>query len=460
MNSARNAVRVASAAALGGLIFGYDVSLINSAVGALQQEFAVGNAVLGFAAAASLLGAAAGAVLTGRLADRIGRRAAMKLAAALFLGGAVGAGLATSIWLFVVFRLVGGIAIGVASVVTPAYIAEVSPPRIRGRLGSLQQLAIVVGIFGALVVDWLLAELAGGSGSPLWLGLPAWSWMFLGEAVPAAVYGLLAFTIPESPRHLVAAQRIPEARRVITMLFGERDVDATVQRIRATLRAETARSWRDVRRPAGGLYPIVWVGLGLAVFQQFVGINVIFFYSAVLWQAVGFDENSSFAIAVVTALVNVVVTVVAIGLIDKVGRRPLLLAGSAGMTAMSATLAVVFASAPVVDGQTHLAGAAGPIALVAANGFVIAFGVSWGPVLWVLLGEMFPNRIRAAALGLAVAAQWMANWAIAVTFPALRDVLGVAYACYTANALLSFVFVWRWVRETTGVPLEDMPEQA
>jgi sugar porter (SP) family MFS transporter len=447
-------------AALGGLIFGYDVSLINSAVGALQDEFRVGDAVLGFTAAASLLGATAGAMITGRIADRIGRLAAMKLAATLFLACGLGSAWATSIWLLVIFRVVGGVGIGVASVVTPAYIAEISLPRIRGRLGSLQQLAIVSGIVVALVADWLLAGLAGGSDRALWLGLPAWRWMFLGEAVPALVYGILAFTICESPRHLVAVQRIPEARRVIAMLFGEHGAEATVDRIGQTLRQETPRSWRDLRRPAGGLYPIVWAGLGLAVFQQLVGINVIFFYSNVLWEAVGFDESSAFAISVATALVNVLITVVAIGLIDKVGRRPLLLAGSAGMTLMLATMTMVFAGSPIVDGKPHLAGASGPIALVAANAFVIAFGVSWGPILWVLLGEMFPNRIRAAALGLAVAAQWLANWVIVVTFPALRDELGFTYGFYTANALLSFGFVWRRVRETKGVALEDMPEQA
>ncbi|MEZ0363273.1 sugar porter family MFS transporter [Mycobacterium sp. pUA109] len=456
--SARTAVRVAAVAALGGLIFGYDVSLINSAVGAVQDAFRVGNALLGFAAAASLLGGMVGALTTGWIADRAGRRAAMMLAAALFLVGALGAGLATGIGPLIGCRLVAGLGIGVASVVTPAYIAEISPPHIRGRLGTLQQLAIVSGILAALVVDWLLAELAGGSGGVLWLGLPAWRWMFLGEVAPALLYGVLVGTIPESPRHLIAVHRIPEARRVIAGLFGAANVDATVERIAQTLRHEAPPSWRDLRRPAGGLYPIVWVGLGLAIFQQFVGINVIFFYSKVLWQAVGFDEGASFAIAVSTAAVNVLITVVAIGLIDRVGRRPLLLAGSAGMAAMLATLTLTFATAPVLDGKPHLVGVSGPIALVAANVFVIAFAVSWGPILWVLLGEMFPNRIRAAALGLAVAAQWVANWVIAASFPALRDALPFAYGFYTANAMGSWLFVWRWVRETKGVALEDMPE--
>ena len=242
-------------------------------------------------------------------------------------------------------------------------------------------------------------------------------------------------------------------------MLGARDVEPTISRIADTLEQEKPQSWRDLRKPTGGLYGIVWVGLGLAVFQQFVGINVIFSYSDLLWEAVGFGEKSSFTIALVTTGVNVLITLVAIALIDRLGRRPLLLAGSAGMSVMLATMTVVFAGASTVNGQPQLGGAAGVIALVAADLFVVAFAVSWGPVLWVLLGEMFPNRIRSAALGLASGVQWMANWTIAVTFPALRHALVVAYGFYALCAVLSLVFVWRWVRETNGVSLEDMPDE-
>ncbi|MBO0865930.1 MAG: sugar porter family MFS transporter [Mycobacterium sp.] len=452
--SVRAAVRSASVAALGGLLFGYDISVTNGAVKALQGHFHIGNAALGFSAAAALMGAAVGAVITGRIADRVGRLAMMKLAAALFLSCGLGAGLAGQIWMFIIFHCIGGIGIGIASVVGPAYIAEISPPHIRGRLGSLQQLGIVLGICGSLVVNWLPFHIAGGSRGELWLGLPAWRWTFIGEVIPALVYGVLVFTIPESPRYLVAAQRIPEARRVLAMLGAS--VDRTVNRIAETLKSETPPSWRDLRKPGGGVYGIVWVGLGLAIFQQFVGITVIFYYSDVLWEHVGFPEQSSFTIALFTSVVNVLITLVAIALIDRTGRRPLLLAGSAGMAVTLATLTVVFFTAPVVNGKPSLTGASAPIALIAANVFVVAFAISWGPILWVLLGEMFPNRIRSAALGLAAAAQWLANWTITVTFPALRHTLDAAYGFYTVCAVLSFVFVWRWVRETNGVSLEDM----
>jgi MFS transporter, SP family, sugar:H+ symporter len=453
-------VRIASVAALGGLLFGYDSAVINGAVAALQDEFKIANATLGFAVASALLGAAAGAMTAGRLADKIGRLSVMKIAALLFLISAIGTGLANSVWLVVVFRIVGGIGVGVASVIAPAYIAETSPPRIRGRLGSLQQLAIVTGIFLSLAIDYLLAHLAGGSREELWLGLAAWRWMFLIMAVPAIVYGALAYTIPESPRYLVATYRIPEARKVLTMLLGEKNLELTISRIQESLKADKPPSWRDLKKPTGGIYGIVWVGVGLSVFQQFVGINVIFYYSNVLWEAVGFGESQAFVITVITSITNIVTTLIAIALIDKIGRKPLLLIGSTGMAITLGTMAVIFGTATQVDGKPVLGDVAGPVALVAANLFVVAFGMSWGPVVWVLLGEMFPNRIRAAALGLAAAAQWVANWLITVSFPELRGVLGIAYGFYAICAVLSFLFVWRWVEETKGKHLEDMHREA
>jgi MFS transporter, SP family, sugar:H+ symporter len=454
------ATRFASVAAIGGFLFGYDISVTNRAVKALQANFHISNGLLGFAAASVVLGAAIGAVWAGRIADRMGRLTMMKLSAASFFVCGLGAGLATNIWMFLVFPLIGGIGIGFSSVAVPAYIAEVSPPRFRGRLGSLQQLAIVCGLFGSLALTWVPFHLAGGSGKPLWLGLEAWRWTFLGELFLAVLYFALLFTIPESPRHLVARQQVSHARRVLGQLLSSRDVESTITRIAGSLEQEKQQSWRDLRKPTGGLYGIVWVGLGLAVFQQFVGINVIFNYSDLLWEAVGFGEKSSFTIALLTTGVNVLITLVAIALIDRLGRRPLLLAGSAGMSLTLVTMTVVFAGASLRNGQPQLDRASGIVALFAADLFVVAFAVSWGPVLWVLLGEMFPNRIRSAALGLASGVQWLANWTIAVTFPALRHALGGAYCFYALCAVLSFVFVWRWVRETNGVSLEDMPDEA
>jgi sugar porter (SP) family MFS transporter len=456
-SSGRTAIRIASVAALGGLLFGYDSAVINGAVDSIQEDFGIDNAKLGFAVASALLGAAVGAMSAGRIADAIGRISVMKIAAAFFLVSAIGTAIAPNVWLVVAFRVVGGIGVGVASVIAPAYIAETSPPGIRGRLGSLQQLAIVSGIFLSFAVNWVLQHIAGGPNEPLWLGLDAWRWMFMVMAIPALLYGGLAFTIPESPRYLVASHKIPEARRVLTMLLGKKNLEITIDRIKETLEREDKPSWKDLRKPTGGIYGIVWVGLGLSVFQQFVGINVIFYYSNVLWQAVGFDADQSAIYTVITSVVNVATTLIAIALIDKIGRKPLLLIGSSGMAVTLITMSVIFANATLgADGKPSLPGASGVIALIAANLFVVAFGMSWGPVVWVLLGEMFPNRIRAAALGLAAAGQWAANWLITVTFPGLREHLGLAYGFYGLCAVLSGLFVWKWVMETKGVSLEDM----
>ncbi|KQY05981.1 MFS transporter [Mycobacterium sp. Root135] len=459
-SSGGTAVRIASVAALGGLLFGYDSAVINGAVKSIEEQFQVGSIELGFAVASALLGAAVGAMTAGRIADKIGRISVMKIAAVLFFISAIGTAFAPEVITLVVFRVIGGIGVGVASVIAPAYIAETSPPRIRGRLGSLQQLAIVLGIFLSFAINTLLQTIAGGASKDLWFGLEAWRWMFLVMMVPAIVYGVLSFTIPESPRYLVASHKIPEARRVLNLLLGEKNLEITIDRIKETLEREDKPSWKDMRKPGGSFlsfYGIVWVGLGLSVFQQFVGINVIFYYSNVLWQAVGFSESEAAWSTVITSVINVATTLIAIALIDKIGRKPLLLIGSTGMAVTLLTMSVIFANATVgADGVPALPEGTDIIALIAANLFVVAFGMSWGPVVWVLLGEMFPNRIRAAALGLAAAGQWVANWLITVSFPELRSHLGLAYGFYGLCAVLSGLFVWKWVMETKGVSLEDM----
>ncbi len=453
----KGVVRIASVAALAGFLFGYDSAVINGAVSAIQKQFDVAAGPLGFAVASALLGAAVGALLAGRLADRVGRLAVMRLAAALFLVSAVGTAFAPNLELLIVGRVIGGLGVGMASVIAPAYIAEISPARIRGRLASLQQLAIVTGIFISLLVDFILANAAGGSEKPLWLGLEAWRWMFLAMAVPAIAYGVFSFTIPESPRFLIGNQRIPEARAILATLLGEKNLEIKIERIRESMLRESKPSWKDLRGPTGKIAGIVWVGLMLSVFQQFVGINVIFYYSNVLWEAVGFKESQAFVITVIGATINILTTLIAIASIDRFGRKPLLIIGSVGMTVTLGTMAVVFGTAKVVDGSPVLEGAQGPIALVAANLFVVAFGMSWGPVTWVLLGEIFPNRMRAAALSLAAGGQWIANWIITVTFPGLKDVsLALAYGLYATFALLSFFFVVRYIEETKGKQLEDM----
>jgi sugar porter (SP) family MFS transporter len=453
-------VMVASVAAIGGFLFGFDTAIINGAVGAVAKHFNVGPVQLGLSVSSALVGSAVGAVVASRLADRFGRVPTMVVAAIVFLIQSIGVAFSFTIVDFSLWRFIGGVAVGAASVIAPAYIAEVAPASMRGRLGSLQQLAIVVGIFIALLVDFVIAAAAGGAANPWLFGFPAWRWMFLSEIIPSVIYLVGALRIPESPRYLIAVEKISEARRVLPLVLGAIDVEAKLEEIQQSLRTEHKPRFSDIVRGRWGLLPIVWVGIGLSFFQQFVGINVIFYYSSVLWQAVGFTESQSLIITVITGAVNIITTLIAISTIDRFGRKPLLLIGSAGMFITLWAMAVLFGSAPIdLAGQPRLGGVAGPVALVAANLYVFFFGMSWGPVVWVLLGEMFPNRLRAAALGLAAAMQWIANFVVSTTFPSLKNIgLGYAYGLYALAAVLSFLFVLRFIRETRGRELESMTE--
>jgi sugar porter (SP) family MFS transporter len=458
--SSRKAIFVSAVAALGGFLFGFDTAVINGAVDAIQRHFALSSAATGVAVACALVGSAIGAWFAGVIADRFGRVRVMVAAAALFTVSSLGAGFAVSVWDFIAWRLIAGMGIGVASVIAPAYIAEVAPAHLRGRLGSLQQLAIVIGIFVALLGDATFARAAGGASAPLWFGAAAWRWMFAAGVVPSIAYGVLALRLPESPRYLVARGRHDDAAVVLAQMLGDVAVVEKVAEIARSVQSDRPPSLRDLRGPRFGLLGIVWVGIALATLQQLVGINVIFYYSTTLWQSVGLSEADALTITVITSITNIVVTIVAIALIDRIGRRPLLLVGSVGMAVCLVAMAVAFAQATGDAGALHLAAPFGTIALVAANGYVVFFGVSWGPVTWVLLGEMFPNRIRAAALAVAAAAQWAANFVVSVSFPALATSLGLvgSYAIFAAFATLSCAFVARFIRETRGRELEDMQD--
>lgn len=454
---------ISSAAAMGGFLFGYDTAVVNGAVEAIRAWAGIGDVMLGFAVASVLLGCAAGAWMAGPLADRYGRLAVMRAAALAFFISSIGAGLPWDIWSFTFFRLIGGLAVGAASVIAPAYIAEVAPAHLRGRMGSLQQMAIVIGIFIALLCNYLIADAAGGAAKPLWFGLEAWRWMFIAEAIPSLLYGLMAGLIPESPRYLVSINELGSAAAVIKRFLGTPPpVEARIKTIRETLGRAERQTLSDLKGPAAGLLPVVWVGIFLSVFQQFVGINVIFYYSSVLWHAVGFTEADSLKITVMTSLTNIATTLIAIALVDKIGRKPLLLLGSLGMALSLGLMAWIFGTAPMqqlADGSTApvLTGSAGLIAVIAANLYVVFFGMSWGPIVWVLLGEMFNNRIRAYALAISAAAQWIANFVVSQSFPMLATSgLGLAYGIYAAMAVLSLFFVWRFVRETKGRELEEM----
>jgi len=452
-------IRLSCIAALGGFLFGFDSGVINGTVSALQEAFNASQLGTGFNVASMLLGCAVGAFFAGRMADWLGRRKTLLVTAVCFAISAWGSGIASSSAWFVAARLLGGVAVGGASVIAPAYISEIAPAAFRGRLASLQQLAIVLGLFAAFASNYLLASLAGGASGALW-HFQAWQWMFWVELLPSALFFLGLLSIPESPRYLVARGKESEATAVLLLVGHPEAAEARVREIRRTLDATHTPSMQDVWDAARKrIHPIVWVGIVLAAFQQLVGINVIFYYGAVLWEAAGFTEQNALLINVIGGGINIGSTLIAIALIDRIGRKPLLLIGSAGMTIFLTILAVLFAGADVdAGGKLMLTQTSGLIALVAANLYIVFFGISWGPVMWVLLGEMFPNQMRGAALSLAGLSQWASNFAVTMTFPVLlaRFGLGGAYGVYAVFALISILFAAKWIRETKGKELEEM----
>ncbi|MEV4500748.1 sugar porter family MFS transporter [Streptomyces klenkii] len=446
---------ITAAAAMGGFLFGYDSSVINGAVEGIRGKYDIGSAALAQVIAIALIGCAIGAATAGRLADRIGRIRVMQISATLFTISAVGSALPFALWDLAFWRVLGGIAIGMASVIGPAYIAEVSPPAYRGRLGSFQQAAIVVGIAVSQLVNWGILNLADGDQRGHLLGIEAWQLMLGVMVVPAVLYGLLSFAIPESPRFLISVGKIDKAKAVLADVEGRGvDLDKRVAEIELAMHSEEKSTFKDLIGGKAGFLPIVWVGIGLSVFQQLVGINVAFYYSATLWQSVGIDPSDSFLYSFTTSIINIVGTVIAMIFVDRVGRKPLALVGSAGMAISLALEAWAF-SAQAGDGS--LPTAQGTVALIAAHAFVLFFALSWGVVVWVFLGEMFPNRIRAAALGVAASAQWIANWVITASFPSLSDWnLSGTYVIYAVFAVLSIPFVLKYVKETKGKALEEM----
>lgn len=452
---------IVAVATIGGFMFGYDSGVINGTQKGLESAFDLGKLGIGINVGAILVGSSVGAFMAGRMADLIGRRGVMMLAAVLFLVSALLAGAASSSALFIFARIIGGLGVGAASVISPVYISEVTPAAVRGRLSSIQQVMIISGLTGAFIANFVLARYAGGSTAPLWLDFPAWRWMFWLQAIPAAIYLVALLFIPESPRYLVARGRDADAEVVLTRLFGPLEAARKVAEIRASLAADHHRPKLSdlIEKTSGKIRPIVWTGIGLAVFQQLVGINVVFYYGATLWEAVGFSEDNALQINILSGVLSIGACLGAIALVDKIGRKPLLLIGSAGMAVTLSVVAYAFSTAITgADGAVSLPGHNGLMALIAANLYVIFFNLSWGPIMWVMLGEMFPNQIRGSGLAVAGFAQWIANAAISVSFPSLAVSPGLVwtYMGYALFAAISFFFVRKMVYETKGRELEDM----
>lgn len=452
-------IMVSCVATIGGFLFGFDSGVINGTVDGLKIAFNSDSVGTGFNVASMLLGCAVGAFCAGWLADNFGRKTILIAASIFFIVSAWGSGISVSSGEFIFYRILGGLAVGAASVMAPAYISEIAPARIRGRLTTIQQVAIIGGLFTAFVSNYLLADMAGISTEKLWWDYEAWRWMFWIELAPAILFFVTLLLIPESPRYLVISKQMSKAKTILVKLYGDTAGDTKLAEIEASLAADHQPKFSDlVDKTTGGVRKIVWVGIGLAVFQQLVGINVVFYYGAVLWQAVGFSESDALLINIISGAVSIAACVITMYLIDKVGRKPFLTLGSIGMTVTLALMVFSFASADFdVNGDLDL-GSLGTLALISANAYVFFFNLSWGPVMWVMLGEMFPNQIRGSGLAVAGLFQWGANFAITMTFPIMLASIGLAgaYGFYAACALLSVLFVFKLVHETKGTELEDM----
>ncbi|HWR36246.1 MAG TPA: sugar porter family MFS transporter [Clostridia bacterium] len=447
----RYVTMVASGAALGGFLFGFDTSTMNAAITGIRSTLELSSAQVGLVAAISLIGAAIGAWFAGPVAARFGRNRVMFIAGALITLGALAFSLTSQMVLLGLFRLMVGLGIGSASAVVPAYIVEISPPAIRGRLGSLWQFAIVIGQLLGLLAGYGLTRWAGSEAAPLFFGAAAWRWMFAVVALLAAGYVFISRLLPQTPEDLIRYGHENDARALLSRIGG-----VTVEEEIASISEELGKESRvatlkDLRGSKFGLKALVWVGILLAVFQQLVGINVVKTYSNALWRLVGFSTGASFTISIITVLVSIASTMVAIVIIDMVGRRAMLLSG-AGMMAMAlGTLAVCFCTATGSGDDIVLTRRAAITALIAINVFSVAFGVTWGPVMWVMLGELFAGNLRTVAVAVCTAANWITNWAVTRTFPLLAGIgLGFVYGLYSAFAVLAFVFVLKALPETKG----------
>lgn len=459
-NNLSRVIMLSVVASLGGFLFGFDSGVINGTIDALQEAFNSDAIGTGFNVASVLLGCATGAFFAGMLADKFGRKYVLIAAGLAFIISAWGSGISTSSAEFVVYRLLGGLAVGAVSILSPAYIGEIAPPNIRGRLISLQQLAIVLGLFFAFFSNYNLAIIAGSASSELWWGFDAWQWMFWMELIPASVFFICLFFIPESPRYLVAVNKQEKAIRVLAGITNRETAEKQVEEINMTVLHDRKPKFSDIiNKKTKKIYPIVWVGIGLAMLQTFTGIDVVFYYGSVLWQAAGFTEADALLTNVIIGGVNIGFTILAIFLVDRIGRKRLLLIGGLGQAVMLFLLAIVFTiSAEEASQGMEMSGSMGIMALLAAIGFIAFFGLTWGPVMWVMLGEMFPNKFRGAALALAGMANWLANFLVTITFPVLlaNIGLGMSYSIYAAFGIVAFLFVFKYVNETKGKTLEEI----
>ena len=429
---------VASVAALGGLLFGYDTGVISGALLFIKTDFELNAFLEGFIVSSLLLGAMVGAGVSGALSDRLGRRTIILVAAAIFAVGALGAGLAPNVWVLVFFRFFLGLGVGSASALVPSYISESAPTDVRGSLSSLFQLAITLGILMAYLVNAAFASVG------------SWRWPVALAVVPALVLLVGMYFLPETPRWLVGKDRDEEARRVLSRTRSEEEVEQELQEIRRTEEQEGEQAgYRELLAP--WVRPMLVVGVGLAVFQQFVGINTVIYYAPTIIKSTGLADVASLLATVGIGVVNVLMTIVAILVIDRVGRKPLLLVGLVGMTVSLLILGAAFA----------FSGLSGIISWVTLAGlmlYIASFAVSFGPVLWVMLPEIFPLKARGTGTGVSALSNWGANFVVAQAFLPLVALIGrsAVFWILAGICVVAMLFIYFLVPETKGRSLEQI----
>jgi MFS transporter, SP family, xylose:H+ symportor len=449
-------------ATLGGLLFGYDTAVISGTVGSLNEFFIIpqnlsegaANSQLGFIVSSALIGCIVGGLIGGIVSLKMGRKRGLMLAALLFFFSAMGSAMPemgfrpigdgdyTFFWHFVIYRFIGGVGVGLASMLSPMYIAEIAPAKIRGRLVSFNQFAI---IFGMLVVYFVNYGISL-QGDDSWLNAIGWRWMFASEMIPAGLFLLLLFFVPETPRYLVINGKPEKALGILEKVNGRIVAPGILEEIKGTITSHSGKLM------SYGMLIIV-IGILLSVFQQFVGINVVLYYAPEIFKNMGSGTDTALLQTIIVGAINLTFTVVAILSVDKFGRKPLMIIGALGMAFFMFALGFTFYTQQL-----------GYAALIFMLGYVACFAVSWGPVVWVLLSEIFPNSIRGRAMAIAVAAQWIANYLVSWTFPMMDKSSflvdkfnnGFAYWIYGVMGILAAIFVWKMVPETKGKTLEEM----
>lgn len=432
-------VLISIVAALGGLLFGFDTAVISGTINFIQPYFGLSEAGLGWTVSSLLFGCIAGVFLAGKAGDHYGRKKVLMLAAILFFVSAIGSASAHMLIVFIVARVLGGLAVGVASILSPMYIAEIAPAKYRGTLVSLNQLAIVTGILIAFFTNYLLVD----------TGENNWRWMLLMMAVPALLLLFNLFLIPESPRWLVARQQNDEALRVLIKTSGEMLAYKELKEIEETLKNQKESTFRELLAPK--IRSLLFIGIILAVFQQITGINTIMYYAPKIFVNIGQTNDSALFQTIAIGGTNLIFTLIAMVLIDRFGRKLLLLIGSMGMTLMLTGLSVLY-----FTNQTS-----GILVLVCILGYIAFFAASLGPVVWVVVAELFPNRLRNKGMSIAIILLWIACTIVTIAFPVMLEKFtgAITFLIFALICLANFIYVWRYVPETKGKTLEELEKE-